>query len=109
VWEVLAEKPFLTRRKSYVICLDTLGQDREFSDEQRRFVLNTIAKFRTIWEDKERANLRRDRERRVAQLEWEREFAESGDLQKQNDEEDKQIDDTTSNNESFVDDDSKEL
>lgn len=32
-WEKLMEKPFITKKKSYVVCLDTLGQDREFTDD----------------------------------------------------------------------------
>ena len=32
-WEKLEEKAFLTKKKSYVVCLDTLGQDREFTDD----------------------------------------------------------------------------
>lgn len=32
-WEEIAEKPFDTFEEKYVVCLDTLGQDRELSDE----------------------------------------------------------------------------
>jgi len=53
-WEKIEEKPFNIKKKSYVVCLDTLGQDREFTDDQRRFVLETIKKFRAMWEEKER-------------------------------------------------------
>ena len=42
VWDELLEKPYSTKKKSYVVCIDTLGQDREFSDDQRRFILETI-------------------------------------------------------------------
>lgn len=42
VWDALEEKPFISKKKSFAICLDTLGQDREFTDAQRRFVLNTV-------------------------------------------------------------------
>jgi hypothetical protein len=45
--------------------LDTLGQDRGFTKDERRFILNTIAKFRDIWEAEQRDNLTRDRDDRL--------------------------------------------
>lgn len=51
------------------MCLDTLGQDREFTEDQRRFVLRTVQEFIAIWEEKERSCLRNDIERRVGQIE----------------------------------------
>jgi len=59
-------KPFICSDEKLVVCLDTLGQDREFSDDQRRFVLNTILKYRSIWEGEQRDNLTRDRDERLA-------------------------------------------
>lgn len=32
-WEVIEEKPFDTIEEQYVVCIDTLGQDREVDDE----------------------------------------------------------------------------
>ncbi len=58
------------------MCLDTLGQDREFTDDQRRFVLETIKNFRAIWEQKERDNLTFDRDHRLGELEFEKEWIE---------------------------------
>lgn len=52
-WEPIEEKPFVSKKKSFVVCLDTLGQDREFTEEQRRFVLNTVKRFRELWEQTE--------------------------------------------------------
>lgn len=65
-WDEILEKAFLAKKKRYVVCIDTIGQDRELSDDQRRFVLQTVKQFRLIWEEKERENLRRDRDRRIA-------------------------------------------
>lgn len=73
-WEKLEEKPFISKKKSYVVCLDTLGQDREFTDEQRRFVLNTIKTFKGLWEEREKQNLTNDRDHRLHELEFEREW-----------------------------------
>ena len=88
-WDKLEEKPFITKKKSYVVCLDTLGQDREFTDEERRFVLETIKHFRAIWEERERENLTHDRNHRLVELDFEKEWIEQTDNLTLNEEEDK--------------------
>lgn len=95
-----------------MVCLDTLGQDREFTDAQRRFVLETIANFRRMWEDKERENLRKDRDRRISQLMLEKEVTEAGETARANEEEDKQVEEILTAREteqSFADEDLREL
>lgn len=74
VWENLVEKPYIVKKKSYVVCLDTLGQDREFSEDQRRFILDTVRKFIQLWEEKERRFLTRDRDLRLEAIENEKEY-----------------------------------
>ena len=32
-WEVIEYAPFRTKKEEYVVCLDTMGQDRELTDE----------------------------------------------------------------------------
>ena len=46
--------------------MDTLGQDREFTDTERRFVLRTITSFRKTWEAEQRDNLTKDRDEILA-------------------------------------------
>ena len=41
-WDVIDFAPFKTEEKKYVVCLDTMGQDREFTDEEKRFALRTV-------------------------------------------------------------------
>lgn len=53
----------------YVICLDTMGQDREITEEQKRFALETIERYIKIWEEEERVALAGDRDRRLKALE----------------------------------------
>jgi prolyl oligopeptidase PreP (S9A serine peptidase family) len=48
-WEEVEDVPFLTVDEKYVVCLDTMGQDREYSEEERRAVLNTVKSFRDCW------------------------------------------------------------
>lgn len=68
VWEELEYAPFKTHEEKYVVCLDTLGQDREFSDDEKIFMLNTVQKFKEIWEKEERDNLIADRDRKLGIL-----------------------------------------
>ena len=68
VWESLEFAPFQTQEEKYVICFDTMGQDREFTDKEKVFVFNTMRKFKDLWELEERNNLTQDRDRKLAQL-----------------------------------------
>ncbi len=74
-------------------------------------MLRTIQEFKAIWEEKERSNLRDDRKRRIAQLDREREFAETGEGAKMQEEEDKAVDEELAKQEadSFPDEESKDL
>ena len=59
------------------MCLDTLGQDREFTDEQRRFVLETVKNFSSIWERREQENLTKDRNLRLTMAEQDKDYNEN--------------------------------
>ena len=48
--------------------MDTMGQDRELTDEQKEFALTTIERFIEIWEQEERVALTADRDRRLEAL-----------------------------------------
>ena len=52
-WPEIKPVVYQTTQQKYVICLDTMGQDREFTPEQRRFVLETVQAFRLAWERSE--------------------------------------------------------
>jgi len=41
-WPEIKPVTYHTFPVKYVICLDTMGQDREFTLEERRFVLETV-------------------------------------------------------------------
>jgi hypothetical protein len=76
-WPVIEEKPFVTRLKRFVVGLDTLGQDREFTFEQRRFALETVNNFAAIWEKREQENLVKDRNLRLEMIELDKEYLEN--------------------------------
>ena len=52
-WEQVKMTPNLTQDEKYVVCLDTMGQDRELTDEQKEFALTTVERFIEIWEKAE--------------------------------------------------------
>ena len=76
-WPVQEEKQFLTKQRKYVVCLDTLGQDREFTDAERRFALETIKQFAGIWERREIENLTKDRNLRLKMADTDKDFSEN--------------------------------
>ena len=42
-----------------------MGQDRDFTRDQKKFILETVCNFRDIWEEEQRDNLTRDRDDRL--------------------------------------------
>ena len=76
-WEDIKEKPFDTTPDSFVVCLDTMGQDREFTETERRFALQTVMNFKEIWERTEFENLTRDRNRKIKIMEIDKEFMDN--------------------------------
>lgn len=75
-WEVIEQKEFTSVEEKYVVMLDTLGQDRQFTSEQKRFVLNTITRFGWIWEQQEARSLTSDRDAKIASMQLETKQAE---------------------------------
>lgn len=51
---------YKTQPVRYCVCLNTMGQDREFTEEQRLLALRTVQAFRDRWEALERENLLAD-------------------------------------------------
>lgn len=42
VWEEIKPKDFKTQKVSLVVCINTLGQDRDFNEEEKKFALRTV-------------------------------------------------------------------
>lgn len=59
-WEEIVPKPFNTQKVSYVIGLNTLGQDREFTKDNIQFALESVQMYKERWEEKEKMNLESD-------------------------------------------------
>jgi len=49
-WPDVRPKPFTTQKVQYVVCLNTLGQDREFTKDEIRYALDTTKLYRDEWE-----------------------------------------------------------
>jgi hypothetical protein len=67
-WAEIPELPLETHEVKYVVCLDTLGQDREFDEDCKRFVLSTVRAFQKCWEESDKRALYADRDRKMEQL-----------------------------------------
>jgi len=91
-----------------VVCIDTLGQDRELSDDDKRFVLNTVKNYREMWVANENENLLRDRNRKLRIMELDKEFMDS-DAQRMFDEEERYVDEYINSRDDIFDDEMKEL
>lgn len=75
-WEEIKEKDYITQTVNYAVCLDTMGQDRQFQEDQVDLTLNAISYFTKSWEERERKNLAKDVERRIEKMEEDKYFAE---------------------------------
>ena len=69
----------MTRPVKFVVCLNTLGQDREFSEAERMHALRTVQKFRDEWEETERKNLEHDIKRKIGAIESDKHYKEAQD------------------------------
>ena len=62
-----------------MVCLNTLGQDREFTPEEIRYALDTTKLYRDEWTRIEKDNLKRDIDRKLDNMDAERVYKESHD------------------------------
>lgn len=76
MFEEVIAKPFKTQKVQLVVCLNTLGQDRNFSDDERKAALRTVQQYRDIWEQNEKDNLKADIESRLFQLDLDKRYKE---------------------------------
>lgn len=58
-WEEVPYPEFEANVLNYVVCLDTLGMDKEISEEDRQFTFEFVQHFRDSWEQKELSFLKK--------------------------------------------------
>lgn len=64
-WPKIEEPPYQTHEREYVLCLDTLGQDKTFSEAEKKFVLDVAAHVIKCWEKCEADALTKDKMLRI--------------------------------------------
>jgi hypothetical protein len=81
LWEEILPQPFKTQQVQFVVCLNTLGQDRVFTEEEKKFALRTVQQYRDIWERTEEDNLRSDINLHMAAMDFDKKYKESYEVQ----------------------------
>lgn len=66
-WDELRLPDIKNKLRKFVVCIDLMGKDREFTKEQKSFIFETVYKFKTHWEDFEKKKLEEDRDALLAQ------------------------------------------
>lgn len=41
-WPTYNYAKFKTRKEQFVVCLNTMGQDRDFTDDEKKFALKSV-------------------------------------------------------------------
>jgi len=57
-----------------VVCLNTMGQDIKYTEDQKMFVLRTVQKFRDRWEQLEKENLESDVNKKIERSEYDKSY-----------------------------------
>jgi len=75
--EKIEIKEFDKIEKKYALCLDTLGQDRIFDENEQAFITNIAKTIKASWENLEEKLLLKDRDLRIEMNEIEAKFKEA--------------------------------
>ena len=69
-WAVVEPAPFMTKKIQYCVCLNTMGQDRQYSEEEKLAALRTVQEYRDRWEALEKENLANDVKAKLERSEY---------------------------------------
>ena len=58
------------------MCLNTLGQDRAFSQDEINFALKAVKHYRDTWEQLDQNNLRHDLEQQIKYQDYDKDYKE---------------------------------
>jgi hypothetical protein len=75
-WPEYKFKDFKTKKVQYVVCLNTLGQDRCYTDEMKNRILGIVKNYRDTWEMLEAENLRKDIVAKFERAEYDKPYKE---------------------------------
>jgi ribosome recycling factor len=87
----------------FVVSMDSMGQDRQFNEDEKKFALFKIKEYRDNWERLEKDNLKKDILRKVASTEKDKEWLET-EGPKLQEEEEKYIDEYVASKEDITED-----
>ena len=59
-WPEIEEKEFEFDERKFVLCVDTLGEDRELTEDERKYVSELSEYFVKSWEESEKRQLSKD-------------------------------------------------
>ena len=65
-WPKIEEPPYQTFEREYVLCIDTIGQDKVFSENERKFALDMASHVIACWEKAEANALTKDKMLRIS-------------------------------------------
>lgn len=75
-WEKIEEPPYQSKPINFVLCLDTLGQDRVFMEEEKKICLDLVKFISKSWEEKEKNQLTDDKLLKTKSDELSKEYIE---------------------------------
>ena len=106
-WEDINAKDFSTDDVHFVVCLNTLGSDKEFTENEKLEALRTVQKFKERYENQERDKLKKDLNKRLEGQVKDKEFTEEN--VKVNEDEEKAGDEYLANKDEAVEEDMREV
>jgi len=75
-WTPYEYAVFQTQKVQFALCLNTMGQDREFTEDERLYALSCVKHYRDRWEKVENEQLKRDVEYKIANIKPDQEYQE---------------------------------
>lgn len=73
---------FEKTEKKYILSLDTIGQDRIFSDEEKKFIFEVQKTIKENWENLEKNLLLKDRDAKIELTNKEKVYIEGGNIER---------------------------
>ena len=52
-WDEFKTQAFKSQRVQYVVCLNTMGQDRKFTEDEKNFAIETVKYYKECWANTE--------------------------------------------------------
>jgi len=89
--ENIALNEFEKTEKKYILSLDTIGQDRVFSDEEKKYIFETVKSIKESWEILEKNLLLKDRDLKIELMQKESAFRDQAMVEKLEAEEEKYL------------------